>query len=356
MNKKILNSLRIAKEILLAKYMHKMLPVSIKVFITDKCNLNCDYCYPLIHKREFGMDMTKEELFKLFDDLASLGTKVIVLQGGEPLLRKDVGEIIDYVLGKGMICEMISNGFLVPEKINEVKKLNSLCISIDGTEEENDFYRGRGSYKKAMEAIRICMREKIPIRLHSVITRRNMDSFYVFELAKELGVGITVSTITTNEFSGIKYDPKMCLTQDETKKFWAKVHEYKKRGVPINFSNSTLLYFINYPFEDFNEVIRKNDPRLAKLGKERKKFCYCTRKYLSPEVLADATIYPCSKLMHSPHAPNLRKVGLKEALKILASNDCVTCGSITDFELNALLNLNFSTVFEVLKYYLGKMK
>ena len=356
MKNKILNALKIGKEIISAKYMHKIVPISIKVFVTNRCNLNCFYCYPMIHKRDFGSDMTTGELFRLFDELSDIGTRVIILQGGEPLLREDVGAIIDYVKRKGMVCEMITNGCLVPEKINEVKNLNSLCISIDGTEEENDFYRGKGSYGKAMEAIELCMREKIPIRLHSVITRKNMNSSYVFEFAKKIGTSITVSTITTNEYSGIKYDPNICLTQEETRKLWIKVYEYKRRGYPINFSKGTLLYFINYPFDDYNEVIRIDNPRLSHLRKDQQNFFYCTRKYLSPEVLADGTIYPCSKLMHAPNAPNLRQVGLKEALRSLASVDCVTCGSITDFELNALVNLSVGTVLEVSKYYLRKMR
>ena len=62
----------------------------------------------------------------------------MVLLGGEPLLHKGIDQIVDRVKQHGMICEMVTNGYYLEGKSDIVKKLDSLCISIDGDKEEND--------------------------------------------------------------------------------------------------------------------------------------------------------------------------------------------------------------------------
>lgn len=271
-------------------------------------------------------------------------------------MRDDFGEIVDYVKSKDILCEAITNGYYVADKIDEVDKLNSICISIDGNEEETDYYRGRGCYKKAMEAIKLCSERGIPTRLHSVITRINKDSLNALEIAKEYGAGITVSPIITNEYCGIKYDPEICLSRDETKELFERLLEYKLNGYPINFSCNTLKYFIDYPFEDYDEVIKKGDSRLKRLSGRKSKIPLCKRMYLSPEMEADGTIYPCATLMHAPNSPNVREMGLMESLVGLKDMECATCGSITDQELNSLLNMNLNTVREVVKYFFTSVR
>lgn len=115
-------------------------PLVVGLNVTGRCNLQCTYCYGAYASRT-DKDFTKNELFDLIDDLASMGTRLIHLGGGEPLIRADIGEIIDKIKSKNILCFMNTNGLLIPDRINQIHKLDALTISIDGDEHTNDSTR-----------------------------------------------------------------------------------------------------------------------------------------------------------------------------------------------------------------------
>ena len=116
------------------------------------------------------------EIFKIIDDLAILGTRRINLVGGEPLSRSDIGDIINYITEKNIQCALTTNGYLVPAKLEYVKKLNVLCVSLDGEKIENDANRGEGSFEKAFNAIMTAKEHEIPVQVACVITKKNLYS------------------------------------------------------------------------------------------------------------------------------------------------------------------------------------
>ncbi|MEK7733356.1 MAG: radical SAM protein, partial [Planctomycetota bacterium] len=146
-------------------------PLFIVLVTNNSCDFKCVYCYGNYGHRKGIPDFTTKELLKIIDELKEMGTTILTLHGGESLLRKDFGEILNYAKLKGFYVSLNSNGTLVPKRINELKCLDNLCISIDGNEESNDKNRGKGSFNKAMSALEIAKQNKIPIVVSATLTK-----------------------------------------------------------------------------------------------------------------------------------------------------------------------------------------
>jgi MoaA/NifB/PqqE/SkfB family radical SAM enzyme len=171
-----------------SKLLGKKVPLIVGFALTNKCNLKCKYCnIPSIVSSE----LTTNEAKSVIDLLAWAGCIRIGFTGGEPLLRKDVGEIIDYCSKKGIETTLTTNGFFFKEKINQLSKLSLLIISLDGCEEVNDSIRGKGSFKRAKEALLLAKDNNMSVALSCVVSNSNYNKLdFLFNLARELQVKI----------------------------------------------------------------------------------------------------------------------------------------------------------------------
>lgn len=155
--------------ILKSKILAKRAPVVVYLYPTYKCNLRCNYC--LVDKDVKVEEMNTERLLDLVDRLADMGTKMIVFLGGEFSIVKDMEKVIDRIIDRGMVCDAVTNAILLPEKIKMFKKLDSICISMDGLGVSNDVTRGKGTFQKIMEGIEVARKGELSIRINCVITR-----------------------------------------------------------------------------------------------------------------------------------------------------------------------------------------
>src|SRR4029077_6782130 len=106
-------------------------PVLAHLIPIRRCNLACEYCNEY---DDFSQPVTTEIMFQRVDKLAELGTSVITISGGEPLLHPELDEIIRRIRKRGMIAGLITNGYLlVADRIERLNKagLEWLQISID---------------------------------------------------------------------------------------------------------------------------------------------------------------------------------------------------------------------------------
>ncbi len=92
---------------------------------------------------------------RIVDELYEMGAKWFGLSGGEPLIRKDVFEIIEHAKSLGMNVSLITNGYYVKGDIlnNLIKNEVMTAVSLDGKEKTNDLTRGKGSYATALKAM-----------------------------------------------------------------------------------------------------------------------------------------------------------------------------------------------------------
>jgi heme b synthase len=162
--------------------------------ITRRCNLKCVHCRSssemTVHEHP---DFTFSQAKDILDDIASYASPVIVLSGGEPLLREDVFDIARYGTDKGLRMCLATNGTLVTdtvcEKISQ-SGIKMVSLSLDGASAatHDDFRNQVGAFAGTMNAISLFNRHDIPFLVNSSFTSRNKDEIpEIFNLVKTLG-------------------------------------------------------------------------------------------------------------------------------------------------------------------------
>lgn len=161
--------------------------------ITRRCNLKCVHCRSSSLITDQHPGFTTDEAFALLDDIASYAKPVIVLSGGEPLLRKDVFDIARHGTGLGLRMCMATNGMLVNDEVCEnIKKsgIRICSLSLDGsTEEVHDNFRNqKGAFAGVMRAAGLFKKHGIEFLINSSFTKRNQSEIpKIAKLARELG-------------------------------------------------------------------------------------------------------------------------------------------------------------------------
>src|SRR5437763_953776 len=106
-------------------------PFQMTLSLANRCNFRCVYCEIPLQERD---EMTTAEWCAAIDELRDGGMGRASIIGGEPLLRKDVGEIVRHLKRRGVHASMNTNGWLVPERIEEIAELDLVCVTLDGPE------------------------------------------------------------------------------------------------------------------------------------------------------------------------------------------------------------------------------
>jgi radical SAM protein with 4Fe4S-binding SPASM domain len=122
---------------------------------TYACDSQCVHCISAGKKAvpdEIGTDDAK----KIVDQAVDFGTTFFGITGGQPFLRKDLFEVLDYATEKGLCTSIITDGRLLDEEAFKkiVKNQTKISVSIDGAEKTDNAIRGRGAYKAAVSAIK----------------------------------------------------------------------------------------------------------------------------------------------------------------------------------------------------------
>ncbi|MDH0182585.1 heme d1 biosynthesis radical SAM protein NirJ [Stutzerimonas stutzeri] len=142
-----------------------------------RCNLTCKHCYATSADSEFRDELDTDEALKVIDDLHEAGVRVLILSGGEPLLRPDLFLLADYARDKGFFVALSTNGTLIDE--NNIGRIAAaqfdyVGISIDGLETVHDEWRQlKGSFAASMHAIDLCRQRDIRVGLRTTLTQNN---------------------------------------------------------------------------------------------------------------------------------------------------------------------------------------
>ncbi len=138
-------------------------------------------------------DFSTDEAFRIIDDISGYAKPVIVLSGGEPLLRSDVFDIAKYGTEKGLRMCIATNGSLVTDEICGKMKsagIRIVSLSLDGStgEVHDDFRSQQGAFSGTIKAAGLFKKHGIEFIINSSFTKRNQEEIpKVYKLAKELG-------------------------------------------------------------------------------------------------------------------------------------------------------------------------
>src|SRR6266850_1729900 len=171
-------------------------PLLAHIIPTRRCNLACEYCNEY---DDFSKPVPTEAMFQRVDKLAALGTSVITISGGEPLLHPELDEIIHRIRKRGMIAGLITNGYLlVAERIQRLNKagLEWLQISIDNVTPDDVSKKSLKVLDKKLELL--AEHADFHVNINSVVgggVRNPQDALTIGRRAMQLGFSSTIGII-----------------------------------------------------------------------------------------------------------------------------------------------------------------
>jgi len=145
--------------------------------LVRRCNLTCRHCYSISADVDFPGELSTDEVYAAMDDLKRFGVPVLILSGGEPLLRSDLPDIARRAKSMGFYVGLSTNGTLIGNhNVGELADIgfDYLGISLDGIEETHDrFRRKAGAFRAALEGTRLARDAGIKVGIRFTLTQDN---------------------------------------------------------------------------------------------------------------------------------------------------------------------------------------
>lgn len=162
--------------------------------ITRSCNLSCAHCRASAEFGAYPGELSLDEIKKVIDNIATISNPIIILTGGEPLLRPDIWDIIDYCHEVGVMPVVGTNAVLVTEEVAQKLKdhrIPRISVSIDfPTAEEHDKFRGiEGAFDASIQGIKNAKAAGVGVQVNTTVTKLNGHKVAeIHDLAEALGV------------------------------------------------------------------------------------------------------------------------------------------------------------------------
>jgi radical SAM protein with 4Fe4S-binding SPASM domain len=161
--------------------------------VTNRCNLRCKHCYISAENRRYSDELSTAEAEEFITDLAEMRVPVLLLSGGEPLIRQDVFHLSRFGTDKGLRVILSTNGTMItPEVARSIKEsgMQYVGVSLDGLKETHDEFRCMpGALERALEGIRNCMEFDIKTGIRFTVNRFNSEDLPgVIDLLEREGI------------------------------------------------------------------------------------------------------------------------------------------------------------------------
>ena len=216
--------------------------------ITYGCNSRCKTCSYWRLTPRMKEDLSTEEVFQLLDEAYDYGMRGYYIFGGEPLVRKDIGRIVDYAKDKGFLTTMNTNASLLANKAQSLRNLDFVFASLDYFNGYHDSIRGRrGSFDEVIKGIqRIRQVGDCRVTLVTTISTMNLDAMEpMARLARELRVGISYNSVEPTLDFGLNESTVQDygLRRTQLQMFYDTLLRLKKEGYPLMETELVLKHF-----------------------------------------------------------------------------------------------------------------
>jgi GTP 3',8-cyclase len=184
----------------------------LRISLTDRCNLRCNYCMPQedMQFMPSAWLMSAEEISTLAGIFVEMGVQKIRLTGGEPLIRKDVGEIIDSLGKLPTSLTLTTNAVFADQYIDTFKRagIRTLNVSLDTLQEERfKTITRRDHFKKTLRTIHLLLAEGFSVKLNMVVMRDlNVEEINDFVALTRQEPNLHVRFIEFMPFNGNQWD------------------------------------------------------------------------------------------------------------------------------------------------------
>jgi mycofactocin biosynthetic radical S-adenosylmethionine protein MftC len=192
-------------------------PVNVTWEVTYACNLSCVHCLSDSGGKRSG-ELTTEQARKVIDVMSENKVFQFSIGGGEPFAREDFMELVDYAHEKGIVTCISTNGTMIDDDIAHRldHRLVYIQVSLDGaTPESNDAIRGKGSFRRALNALECLKKRNIEVSINTVLTKLSFP-----ELDALAGVAASV---------GAKFRVSRFRPSGRGKKSWANLNVSRKQ-------------------------------------------------------------------------------------------------------------------------------
>jgi len=172
----------------------KYVPLVVSWNVTARCNLKCAHCYINAKDTKMPNELSTEGAKLVIHQIAEVSRPLLILSGGEPMLREDIYEIIRYGADRGLRMGMGSNGILIDDEASRKLKdagMETVAISLDSSiPDRHDGFRGvKGCWDHAVNAIKSLKKNNIQVQVNCTVTPQNYNEIdNIMSLAEDLGV------------------------------------------------------------------------------------------------------------------------------------------------------------------------
>lgn len=255
--------------------------------ITTKCNFNCRHCCNDSGVKQDN-NLTKIEIFNIIDQMKLMGVERLGITGGEPLCDINLFDYLEYAKGKIPVITIATNGYLLnQEVVNKLNQsgVNKIAISLDGTKEYHDWFRGKdGAYERVIKAIKLCVEAGMEVRIKSILTKYNGDSILsLMEVTNDLG-------LKRHEILPVcpigRAEKALALTSGEYEEF------LKKALTKLREMNDVKIAFQLKPVFHQDNLFEGVDEK----SKQKSLTYICDALDTALEICANGDVIPCSFL------------------------------------------------------------
>ncbi len=337
-----LNPYKYAYFMLRNRFLGTRTPFRVQINLLNTCNYHCTYCYADYPERP-GKELPTDKIFFILDEAKKAGAMQIGLVGGEPLLRKDFDEIVDRIHEKCMLASVTTNATFARKKIDVMRKMDWIVVSLDGDEAANDPGRGEGTFKRTMDGVEALREAGIPVNFSTVLTKHSIHCIdFMMDLAKRCGGTVDFTTLTSQEREGHAADRSLWPSREEIDTALRKIIDLKKRGEPIGFSAAAYEKTLQWP--DFAIEMyqgKGNNPDFNDVH------CRAGRDYMIVDTNGD--LYPCPQQLGLIKHGNIFADGFQKAWDIAAGHDCHICPQTCTTDYSMFYGLKPSVVWNQYK-------
>ncbi len=326
------NIMKLAKSGFKLYGLNQRVPLFALWLLTNRCNIRCVYCnIPYRDYKEIGT----ERALELLDEMAEAGTIRVGFYGGEPLVRKDIYQLIKRAKDNGMMTHLYTNGALVKKNLDAIKLCDGVFVSVDGPEAIHDELRGEGTYKQAIEGLEISSRH-VPVFIMTVLTNRNKEYIeFISDLSDNYGALVNYQPVL--QIPSLSTDISSYeLSSEELQDCIHRILELKKHNPRIALSKTYLKRLLN------------RDPSVHKIGHQLG-IVKCWNGTASCQIDADGSLHSCLHINDSEKALNLQDHSFQKAWDFLGHCSCTSCTVTCSVEYNFWLSFNPESIINLVR-------
>jgi len=303
----------------IARFGIRPYPITVDYELTWRCNLECLYCD---RHTPMARELTREQIFDTLGEFQRLGMQSTHLDGGDPLTHRHVDELVEWLVSRGIRVTMNSNGILVPKKIETVRKLARMTISLDGPRESHDAFRGRGSFDKAIAGAKAAQGAGVPVEFTCTVGQHNAQSIdQAISIAEELHTSIVFQPATNSLFLDTDRDGSAWqLETGAIRSVFARIEELKHAGRAVGNRWSSLRHFRKFP-EDVAPP--------------------CAAGWVAVTMDPEGVLFPCGQLNRRDRTNSVVQLGVARAFANLSRTGCSQCWCARLVEDNYVWGLRF---------------